>query len=381
MNLVFFLNHLNHHQVALTDVFYKELGNDFVCILTVKSDFRELKGGSDYSSRPYCINATESDKNYAIAIDCARNADVCLFGAESIDYAIVRAKSQNTGLSFEVGERWFKKGILNVFSPRFLKWLYNYFRYFKNNNFYRLCASGFAAQDVNFFRAYRGRCFKWGYFIESNLECENHLSETACDKTPFNLMWCGRFIKWKHPEIPIILSSQLKAKGYKFCLDMYGDGGELKRVKDLVLRLGVDDVVNFCGVQSNEHIRSEMKLHDLFLLTSDQNEGWGVVLNEAMLAGCTVVASSKVGAVPFLLEDGVNGSIFESGDITSLVEKVTLLLDNPMLRHIMSINAKHTISSVWSPTSAVKNLLQLIKALELKKVELVPHVGPCSIVK
>lgn len=37
-------------------------------------------------------------------------------------------------------------------------------------------------------------------------------------------MWCSRYLKWKHPEMPVLLAARLKDKGYHFILDMYGNG-------------------------------------------------------------------------------------------------------------------------------------------------------------
>jgi glycosyltransferase involved in cell wall biosynthesis len=40
----------------------------------------------------------------------------------------------------------------------------------------------------------------------------------------------------------------------------------------------------------------------VFIFTSDRNEGWGAVLNEAMGSGCAVVAADLIGSVPYLIE-------------------------------------------------------------------------------
>ena len=69
--VVFFLNYLNHHQVAVTDELYNCLKEDFVCVCTLPNKTSELKGGEDFSARSYCINATESSNNFLKAISYA----------------------------------------------------------------------------------------------------------------------------------------------------------------------------------------------------------------------------------------------------------------------------------------------------------------------
>lgn len=379
MKLAFYINYLNHHQVALTDALYDKLRHDFVCVCTRPVKTSELKGGADFSDRVYCINATDSKDSYNSAMIYARESEVCIFGADSLMFAIERAKNNLTGISFEVGERWFKKGYVNALSPRFLRWLFIYYKYFRKSNFYRLCAGAFVSKDVNFVGAYKNKCFKWGYFTkiensDSIIQAQPHLVQDEM----FRIMWCSRFLRWKHPELPVKLAARLKKKGFRFMIDMFGSGEELYATKKLAKKMDVEDVVNFCGNRANDKIIGEMRNHDLFIFTSDRNEGWGVVLNEAMANGCTVVASDEIGSAPFLIEDGVNGTCFKSCDIDSLEQKVIYLIERPDERQKMVQNAYHTMQSVWSPENAAKSFLALISNSTAFPINTNTLYGPCS---
>ncbi|MFC2110151.1 glycosyltransferase, partial [Bacteroidota bacterium] len=115
---------------------------------------------------------------------------------------------------------------------------------------------------------------------------------------------------------------------------------------------------------------------NIFLFTSDMQEGWGVVLNEAMSNCCAIVASNKIGAVPFLIKHKENGLVFKSKSLKSLVFNVELLMNDEILRNKYSKNAAETISKDWSAYTASKNLISLFEATLSKK-----HVnltGPCS---
>lgn len=380
MKLAFYINYLNHHQFYLAEAFFNAFGKDFVCITTKPmNDESALKGGKDFSNEEYCIDATYSIDTYNAAMTYSRDADVCIFGADSYEFALERARHNHTGLSFEVGERWLKRGYINVLSPRFLKWLYLYYTYFRKSNFYRLCASAFASRDVNLFGAYKNRCFKWGYFIKLGCRDTYTIGQAYSDSDDvLRIMWCSRFLTWKHPELPVKLAARLKQKGYRFILDMFGDGEELDAMKRLAKKLHVEDVVNFCGSRPNNHIVSEMRSHDLFIFTSDRNEGWGVVLNEAMSNGCTVIGSDEIGSVPYLIEDGVNGCVFKSCDIDSLELKVIYLIDHPEERQRMAQNAYRMMQSVWAPDAAVKQFLSLVSSLKANDSSLLPTNGPAS---
>lgn len=379
MKLAFYINYLNHHQVFLADAFFKALGKDFVCISTMPMKESELKGDKDFSNREYCIDATYSIDTYNTAMTYARDADICIFGADSYEFAVERARHNHTGLSFEVGERWLKRGYINILSPKFLKWLYLYYKYFHKSNFYRLCASAFAANDVNLVGAYKNKCFRWGYFIRcTDIDSTSSTYVDSRYNIVPRIMWCARFIKFKHPELPVKLAARLKHKGYRFMMDLFGSGKELEATKRLAKKLDVEDIVNFAGARQNDEIQSEMRKHDIFLFTSDKQEGWGVVLNESMVNGSVAVCSDEVGAAPYLLDDGNNGYIFEAGNLDSLEAKVADLLNNPQKCRQMAVNAYLSMNNHWSPEVAVKQFLLLVSALNAKDFSILPTNGPAS---
>jgi glycosyltransferase involved in cell wall biosynthesis len=242
-----------------------------------------------------------------------------------------------------------------------------------------LCASAYTAKDVNTIGAYKNKCFKWGYFTNvDNFAVEAPNRTLLTTESTAYIMWCARFLKLKHPELPVKLAARLKNKGYKFVIDMFGSGEELENTKSLAKKLDVEDVVRFCGNRPNDEILIEMSKHDIFLFTSDKNEGWGAVLNEAMSCGCAVVGSNQIGSVPFLIEDGVNGLIFKSENLDSLEEKVLELFNNPARIGEISINASKTMKEVWSPKNAAKQFLNLVEALISADEHAIPLSGPCS---
>ena len=374
MNLVFFINYLNHHQIAIMDEFHSLLKEEFCVVVTQPRNESELKGGHDYCSRIYCISAGEDILAQNKAFELSRSADVCVFGACSQKYAVERAKHNPQGLSFEMGERWLKKGLINLLSPRFITWYYNYLRYYRKAAFYKLCCSGFAAKDDMLVNAYRERHFKWGYFVADQGSGGSILDK---QKSNVQIMWCARFIDWKHPELVIELARRLKDEAADVHINMYGVGGSLEKIRQLSKDLNVEDLVSLKGQLPNSQIVDEMRNHDIFLFTSDRNEGWGVVLNEAMLSRCAVVASDEIGAVPFLLVDGEQGLTFKSQNIDSLYFKVKALLNSSELRKQLAHSAYEIVSRIWSPQKAAENFLQLITDLKNDR-DVSVLTGPCS---
>lgn len=386
MDLVFFSNYLNHHQVQVADELYHLLGKDFRFVATRAHNGNDLKGGLDYSSRPYCILATESDEASAESFRLAIKAKTCVFGASSQDYAVERAKHNPEGLSFEMGERWLKHGWLTIGSPVFRNWMWNYYRYYRKANFYKLCCSSFTAGDDSRLNAYRGRHYKWGYFTGVSNPFVEASSEDVSTKGKVRILWCARFLLLKHPELAVQLAAKLKEDGYDFVIDMYGNEGHLaphdkvyprKELENLIQKLGVSDVVDLKGSRPNHEILKAMQEADIFLFTSDHLEGWGAVANESMSNGCVLVTSDAIGSTAYLVQHKETGMVFRSCDLESLYDQVKYLLDNPGERERISRSGQKLMEKVWSPANAARNLLQLIDDLTAGRETSITQ-GPCS---
>lgn len=378
-----YCNYLNHHQVLIADELYRRLGDNYHFVATMPRNDKQLKGGMDYSKRPYCLLAAEDKRAYQIALELAKSSDVCLFGSNYYEYVVERSKGSKQ-FCFEISERWLKKGWINLLSPAILKNLWIYWKYLHKMSAYKLCQSAFAASDHYKLHTYVNRCYKWAYFtrVDENFDVEKSPDVSTSNITP--LMWCARYLMWKHPELPVLLAKKLKDAGYSFKIDMYGEettgdksSYPKKRLEALIDQLDVQDCVHLMGQHPNHEILDAMKKNDIFLFTSDKNEGWGAVANEAMSNGCVLVGSDEIGSVPYLIKDGVNGFTFRSQCVDSLYEKVKYLMDYPLELKKMSHRGYSDMVNTWNAKTAVSNLLILIDDLMNMRETSITE-GPCS---
>ncbi len=90
---------------------------------------------------------------------------------------------------------------------------------------------------------------------------------------------------------------------------------------------GLADRVVFLGQLSQERLADEMA-SALVLVLPSRSEGLGRVLIEAMAAG-TPVIGSRVGGIPELVRDGVDGFTFPVDDPAVLEERLRWLLEDP----------------------------------------------------
>jgi glycosyltransferase involved in cell wall biosynthesis len=132
------------------------------------------------------------------------------------------------------------------------------------------------------------------------------------------------------------------------------------------------------GVLSADQARTELELSQIMVATSDRNEGWGAVINEGMASGCAVVASHLMGSVPYLINDGENGLVFESGNADDLYEKVEYLLTNQDVCRNLSTNAYNTVSENWNGKTAAEKLCEVFRAYLNGNTAFAYDSGICS---
>ena len=195
MTIAFYTNFINHHQLHLSDeLFSLTNGNYWLIELMQMPNWLKSSGYTDYSNRPYVIQAWKNESSRKMAEELCCSTDVAIFGADSIRYEIKRAQAGK--LSFEVSERWLKRGILNLLSPCLIKNMWYYHTLFYRKPVYKLCASAYAAGDQYKMYSYKGRCYKWGYFTEVE-DCNIRELHDSEQSNEIRIMWCSRFLKWK----------------------------------------------------------------------------------------------------------------------------------------------------------------------------------------
>lgn len=233
------------------------------------------------------------------------DADVCLLGSCSFEHHRWLRKARKT--YFMETERFFR-GKLSPLA-RFLKKVRYFSRYSLYRKNYLLCMSAYTYPDMLSFGAFRNRAFRFGYFPPT--EKIDDIPLLLREKDESLIFWVSRFLELKHPEFMIELAKEIREKNLYYHIEMVGDGPERERIQKQVEEEGLQGIVSLPGSLPAPMVREKMKTAKFFCFTSDSNEGWGAVCNEAMNAGCIVIANRSIGSVPYLIEDGKNGFVYE----------------------------------------------------------------------
>jgi glycosyltransferase involved in cell wall biosynthesis len=172
------------------------------------------------------------------------------------------------------------------------------------------------------------------------------------------VLFCAKLQPWKRPHD--LLQAFSRAGLNNAILVFAGDGPLRASLEAEAAKLGITNRVRFLGFVNQTQLPAIYTAADLMVLPSSY-DAFGVVVNEAMLCGCGVVASDEVGAARDLIAHERTGFVYGCGDVEVLRGILaTALADRERLRE-MGRAARKRLQS-WSPRENVESTLQAIAA-------------------
>ena len=370
--------YLNHHQLPFSLAMEKLTDGNFTYISDEAiSQYRLDMGYEDMDHRyAFLIPAYDSAENEKEALRRATEADLVILGSARDSYLIPRMKAGK--ITFKYSERPCKQKETPYLycRRRFAAWMRH--GRFQKYPLYMLCASAYTAGDYARFGDYLGRTYKWGYFPQVLPEDPDALFAARNRSPQVRILWAGRFLDWKHPEAAVLAAASLKKQGFSFRMDIIGTGPMEASLQKCIEENQLQDQVTLLGSMKPEQVRAHMEQSDIYLFTSDFNEGWGAVLNEAMNSCCAVIASHAIGSAPYLLRNGQNGIIYENGSQQMLNDALAFLAEHPEKREQYGRQAYETLKNEWNADIAASRILALYEHLRQGRTEALFASGPCS---
>jgi len=147
------------------------------------------------------------------------------------------------------------------------------------------------------------------------------------DLTPrehHRVLFVGRLTTEKHVEVTLQAIAKLAPELPNITFDIVGGGDQHRNLEQTTQRLGIQDRVTFHGRVSEEDLRASYGKADVFAIASIA-ELQSIATMEAMASGLPVVGANAV-ALPHLINDGVNGYLFEPGNADDLADKLRRVL-------------------------------------------------------
>lgn len=159
------------------------------------------------------------------------------------------------------------------------------------------------------------------------------------------ILYASKFQWWKHPDDLLAAFLKLRAEGVTAHLIFVGSGDLEERLRAAATAAGETNV-HFPGFFNQSDLPAVFAACDVFVLPSSI-EPWGLIVNEVMCAGMPVVVAREVGCAPDLVREGVNGALFDAGDVDALAAALRPILADAGLRARMGA-ASRAIIDRWS---------------------------------
>ena len=173
----------------------------------------------------------------------------------------------------------------------------------------------------------------------------------------FVVGWVGRMTGVKDTGAVLEIVRGVRAQGVDAVLCMVGDGPDRERLEQQAHELGIARSCYFVGYQ--EDVAGYYRLFDAFLLPS-VNEGTPVSAIEALASGTPVVAN-RVGGVPDVVRDGIDGFLVDPGD--GAVGRLAELAADASLRGRMGEAGRDRALGRYAVSRLVDDVDRLYRAL------------------
>jgi glycosyltransferase involved in cell wall biosynthesis len=189
------------------------------------------------------------------------------------------------------------------------------------------------------------------------------------------VLFCGKLQPWKRP-LDVLRAFALAAIPQSI-LVFAGDGLLRAGIQSEAAVLGLTDRIRMLGFVNQSELPAVYRACDVMAISSDY-EPFGLVVNEAMLCGCVVVASDKVGACQDLIVPGVTGFVFGCGDVEALAGVLRDIFAKPEYLHEISLRARARMRN-WSPQASEAALVDAVtQALSRSKPVHDPRMHNCK---
>lgn len=177
----------------------------------------------------------------------------------------------------------------------------------------------------------------------SQLQPQPEVAPSSLKNGIYTFVFIGQLIARKGADI--LIRALAAIDDHVWRLVIIGDGPERQRLNELASQLGLGRRIEFMGPSSNESALAFLQHADCLVLPS-RFDGWGAVVNEALLAGCHVVVSDRCGAATLVSSIG-GGTIVPAEDLRSLeralMDALSHRIVDPGQRNVMALKAARAL--------------------------------------
>jgi glycosyltransferase involved in cell wall biosynthesis len=198
--------------------------------------------------------------------------------------------------------------------------------------------------------------------------CPNGIPVIECEKLNTNknqileLLFLSNLIESKGVFVLLDALRILKNKKITFHCNFVGGEGDVssQQLKQKISELNLEDKVTYHGKQFSADKYRLFNRSDIFVLpTFYENECFPLVLLEAMQFSLPLISTYE-GAIPEIIENGVNGFLIKQRDKVDLANKIQQLIEKPSLRKSMERKGKEKFEREYTLSHFEQNMTEIL---------------------
>jgi len=198
-----------------------------------------------------------------------------------------------------------------------------------------------------------GRIFEFAYFPPAPAGSERQDKSLAWPNGA-RLLYVGQLIRRKRVDL---LLNVMGTIGGQCSLRIIGSGPEESTLRALTHRLGIAEKVIFSGAMINSSAMAAVNGADVLVLPS-RFDGYGAVVNEALLRGVPVICSNHCGAQQVVTMHSDFGMVFESQDDLRAALEYYIALGRRTETRTASIRS---LAQCVEPETGVRYFLEVVR--------------------
>jgi glycosyltransferase involved in cell wall biosynthesis len=171
------------------------------------------------------------------------------------------------------------------------------------------------------------------------------------------ILFCAKLQPWKRPID--LLHAFASAAIPDATLVFAGDGAQRADLEKEATTRGLSNKVKFLGFVNQSQLPKLYKSADVMVIPS-RYEPFGLVVNEAMLCSCPVVASDRVGAIRDLITHGETGYVYRCGQTDELAAFLKNVLADPARLQSVRERALERMKT-WTPNASADALVEAVE--------------------
>ena len=145
-------------------------------------------------------------------------------------------------------------------------------------------------------------------------------------------------------------------------LKILGTGPLEQELKDYVSQKGIGNI-QFLGFRSGDEKWQLLRNSLCLVVPSEWYENFPVTVLEGFMAAKPVIAA-RMGGLPYIVEDGQSGLLFDSGKVDQLAKQIQRMADDPAGAVRMGARARDLSETKYGPEQGYSNLMNIFSQVQ-----------------